>query len=309
MKLSPIQIIASAAAAVVSAVLLSFLGDKGTILGVALGSVIATLGSAAIGESLRRGHSKVKAVASNQQWRIPGVGTLAGGAEGTAAGAESAEGGPTGAVQSSADTTATGTGPSSGNAAATPIAARTQPTIPATPGETVRPLARYSSGDRARLPVTGAATSGRPAAPRSQIAVGRAAAGPTHRPRRGDGSVFGVRWGVLLAATVLVAALAVGVVLLIQAVSGQSLGHSLGGGGAPAPTTVPTTTIPASTTTTTPRSTTTTTTTPRSSTTTTTPTTTPPTTTTVPGATVTTVPTRSGTPAAGSATTTTVPSG
>jgi len=308
MKLSPIQIIASAAAAVVSAVLLSFLGNKGTILGVALGSVIATLGSAAIGESLRRGHSKVKAVASSQQWRIPGVGTLACGAAGTAAGAGSPEGGPTGAVQSSADTTATGTGPSSGNAAATPVAARTQPTIPATPGETVRPLARYSSGDRARLPVAGAATSGRPAAPRSQIAVGRAAAGPTHRPRRGDGSVFGMRWGVLLAATVLVAALAVGVVLLIQAVSGQSLGHSLGGGGAPAPTTVPTTTIPASTTTTTPRSTTTTTT-PRSSTTTTTPTTTPPTTTTVPGATVTTVPTRSGTPAAGSATTTTVPSG
>jgi hypothetical protein len=53
LEINPVQVTASALAAVTSAVLLSTLGTAGTIIGAALGSVIATAGSALYSYSLR----------------------------------------------------------------------------------------------------------------------------------------------------------------------------------------------------------------------------------------------------------------
>jgi hypothetical protein len=62
MRLSAKQIIASVTGAVLAALALSFLGVTGTIVGVALGSAAATVGSAFVFQSLEQGHAKVKEV-------------------------------------------------------------------------------------------------------------------------------------------------------------------------------------------------------------------------------------------------------
>jgi hypothetical protein len=59
-KFSYRQILASAAGAVLAAVILSFFGVEGTIIGVAIGSVAATTGSALVFQSIDRTNKAVK---------------------------------------------------------------------------------------------------------------------------------------------------------------------------------------------------------------------------------------------------------
>jgi hypothetical protein len=61
-KFSFRQILASAAGAVLAALIASSFGVKGTIIGVAIGSIAATTGSALISQSIERGHKAVKQV-------------------------------------------------------------------------------------------------------------------------------------------------------------------------------------------------------------------------------------------------------
>ncbi|HWD56401.1 MAG TPA: hypothetical protein VG346_14840 [Acidimicrobiales bacterium] len=62
MKFSLRQILASAAGAVLAALIASSFGVTGTIIGVAIGSAAATLGSALVSQSIERGHQAVKQV-------------------------------------------------------------------------------------------------------------------------------------------------------------------------------------------------------------------------------------------------------
>src|SRR6185437_7208379 len=61
-KFSVRQILASAAGAVIAAVIASTCGVKGTIIGVAIGSAAATLGTALVAQSIERGHEAVRQV-------------------------------------------------------------------------------------------------------------------------------------------------------------------------------------------------------------------------------------------------------
>ena len=60
MKFSLRQILASAAGAVLAALIASAFGVKGTIIGVAIGSAAATTGTALVAQSIDRGHKAVK---------------------------------------------------------------------------------------------------------------------------------------------------------------------------------------------------------------------------------------------------------
>ncbi len=62
MKFSIRQILASAAGAVIAAVIASSFGVKGTIIGVAIGSAAATTATALVTQSIERGHEAVKQV-------------------------------------------------------------------------------------------------------------------------------------------------------------------------------------------------------------------------------------------------------
>jgi len=71
-KFSFRQILASTAGAVIAAVVASTFGVKGTIIGVAIGSAAATMGTAFVAQSIDRGHEAVKQVAV----RVPETSTL-----------------------------------------------------------------------------------------------------------------------------------------------------------------------------------------------------------------------------------------
>ena len=60
MKFSYRQILASAAGAVIAALIASSFGVTGTIVGVAIGSMAATMGTALVSQSIERGHKVVK---------------------------------------------------------------------------------------------------------------------------------------------------------------------------------------------------------------------------------------------------------
>jgi hypothetical protein len=60
MKLSLKQILASAAGATLAAVIASLFGVKGTMIGVAIGSALATTTTALVAQSIERGHNVVK---------------------------------------------------------------------------------------------------------------------------------------------------------------------------------------------------------------------------------------------------------
>lgn len=72
MKFSLRQILASTAGAVIAAIVASTFGVKGTIVGVAIGSAAATMGTALVAQSIDRGHEAVKQVAV----RVPDTSTL-----------------------------------------------------------------------------------------------------------------------------------------------------------------------------------------------------------------------------------------
>jgi len=91
-KFSFRQILASAAGAVIAAIIASVFGVKGTIIGVAIGSAVATLGTALVAQSIERGQEAVKQVVV----RAPESSTLlrklgATGASGEAASSAGAE--------------------------------------------------------------------------------------------------------------------------------------------------------------------------------------------------------------------------
>jgi hypothetical protein len=71
-KFSFRQILASTAGAVIAALVASTFGVKGTIIGVAIGSAAATMGTAFVAQSIDRGHEAVKQVAV----RVPESSTL-----------------------------------------------------------------------------------------------------------------------------------------------------------------------------------------------------------------------------------------
>jgi hypothetical protein len=71
-KFSFRQILASTAGAVIAAIVASTFGVKGTIVGVAIGSAAATMGTALVAQSIERGHEAVKQVAV----RVPETSTL-----------------------------------------------------------------------------------------------------------------------------------------------------------------------------------------------------------------------------------------
>ena len=68
-KFSIRQILASTAGAVIAAIIASTFGVKGTIVGVAIGSAAATIGTALVAQSIERGHEAVKQVVV----RAPGL--------------------------------------------------------------------------------------------------------------------------------------------------------------------------------------------------------------------------------------------
>jgi hypothetical protein len=102
-KFSVRQILASAAGAVIAALIASIFGVKGTIIGVAVGSAVATLGTALVAQSIERGHEAVRQVVV----RAPETSTLlrrlgATGASGAAAAPVDESSAPTVAMESSA---------------------------------------------------------------------------------------------------------------------------------------------------------------------------------------------------------------
>lgn len=69
MKLSPIQVAASALAAVCAAVIASYFGVRGTVIGTALGSIVATVATALFAHSIERTNKAVRRVVP-----VPGAG-------------------------------------------------------------------------------------------------------------------------------------------------------------------------------------------------------------------------------------------
>ncbi len=87
-RLNPIQVAASAAGAVLSAVIASFFGVEGTIIGTAIGSIVATSASALVWESIERGHEAVRQVVVKDHTPFLRSGTTGSAGEVTSAGAE-----------------------------------------------------------------------------------------------------------------------------------------------------------------------------------------------------------------------------
>ena len=269
MKLNPIQIAASGVGAVLAAVIASFFGVQGTIVGVLVGSIVASTGSVLVFKSLERTHRAVRQVVADPRraslFRGRGSTAAAGSVTarrqelgpGLGAGVLPEEGGTAaGAGRVEHHGSGAGAGPVDG--------------ADATSGRRVPPerrlVARSGPGNRA---------SGRPVGP-AAARDRTAGAVPGHLPPRRR-----IRWPALVVTTVLVVVAASAVVTAIELAAGETLSTLLGVHGAKGSTSIgsivsptPTTTRPTSsttTTTTTSTTTTTTTTTTTSSTTTTSP--------------------------------------
>ncbi|HVT42108.1 MAG TPA: hypothetical protein VHD39_03925 [Acidimicrobiales bacterium] len=231
MKFSARQILASAAGAVIAAVIASTFGVKGTIVGVAIGSAAATLGTAFVAQSLERGHEAVRQVVE----RVP---------------------------DSSASTLLRrlGSTDSSGTATATVV-------DPVAPTEAVEGVERVGTGsgsrddtvqmDRSpgpaertqRLEVS--AVAGAP--PTERLVASSTAAAPTGLPRWS--------WKTIAAMAAIVFVLALLFITAVELISGKPLSDIFGGAGSgtsvnnlfnnqsPAASTTTTTTQPTSSTT------------------------------------------------------------
>jgi hypothetical protein len=293
-KFSFRQILASTAGAVIAAVVASTFGVKGTIVGVAIGSAAATMGTALVAQSIERGHDAVKQVAV----RVPDSSTLLRKLGGT---------GVSGPSASSVDA----------SSAPTEVVGQAQPGASEVGSESEAETIEMAStaapvAETQRLEIS--ATADAPATERlvASTSPSRAA---TARPA----VLRGFSWQTIAIGAVTVFVLALLFITAIELISGKPLSSIFGGADSgttvknlvnpsPAPATTPT-----STTSTTTSSTTTSTTTPSSTTTTTsggtaTSTTEPTgsgTTTTTPGASSTTTTAAAG---SGVTTTTSVPS-
>jgi hypothetical protein len=281
-KFSARQMLASAVGAVLAAAIASFFGVKGTIVGVAIGSVAATAGTALVAQSIERTHAAVKQVVVHVPDRSSLLrrlgGTRASGADASSAAAESAlvEG--------------TTTSAASGDAVAP-----TAQVAPMAEAAQTEEVAQTTQMDQtAQLPLT--AEVAEQAQETAQPAV----------------RVLGLRWPVVagIVAAVFVASLLL--VTAVELIAGRPLAdlfNSHSGGGTsvekifqPSPTTVP---LPAPTTTTSTSSSTTTSST--TSSTTSTSVVSGTTTTTGTGSTGTTTTSTSGTPSTSTTTTTSLP--
>ena len=230
MRLSPRQIVASTVGAVLAAVIASFFGVKGTIIGVAVGSIIATTGTAVAANTIDRTNKRVRQVVvgdENQPGLISRLGSTS----------------PLGSV------VAHDTSEPKGEGVVVPPANADAPrqlsllgSIPAARGEPPAPPAHQ--GNEA-------------AAPRTTAKVPVVRAAPTRRRKVG--------WPVVAVTAVGVFVAALATVTVIELAAGKPLASLFGVGGsptsgisiAPSNATTTTTTQPPTTTTTTPASTTT----------------------------------------------------
>jgi hypothetical protein len=270
-KFSTRQILASATGAVLAALIASTFGVTGTIIGVAIGSCVATMGTALVSQSIERGHRAVKqavvrAPDDSLIRRLGGTVVSGGSAESKDSGV-----GPTEAVA-----------PASGSFARTEESAVMEP-----------PMA--GGADTRRFEVSAVAD-----APQTErLEAVTLPVEPVQGGRRG----LRLSWRAFAGTAAAVFVLALLFVTAIELISGQPLSAIFGHHGtgpsverifvpsSPGPATTTTTTVPASTTTTTAGASTTTT---GSTTTTTVPTTGGSTTTTGPGTTGTTTTTAVG---------------
>src|SRR3984957_17063778 len=263
-KFSIRQILASTAGAVVAAVILSVFGVKGTIVGVAIGSAAATMGTALVAQSIDRGHQVVKQVAV----RAPESSTLLRRLGGT---------GASGPSTSSVDADA--------SSAPTEVVGQSEPKGGSAP-ETVQMASTAApAGETERVEI--AATSETPATQRPQATT----ASSTTRPTARGTTPLGFSWRAIAGTAAIVFVLALLFITAIELISGKPLSTIFGGADtgttlnnlvnqSPAPPTTPTsptsttsTTGASTSTTTTATSTTTSTTAPAAGATTTTPTT------------------------------------
>jgi hypothetical protein len=249
-KFSVRQILASAAGAVIAALIASAFGVKGTIIGVAIGSAAATAGTAFFAQSIDRGHQAVKQVAervpdssaSSLLRRLGGTG-----AKGDAASSVDASSAPTEVVGSGRRT---GSGAAAETAQTERTAGETQrmevsasPDTPATQrvSASTMPMPRVTGGN-------GPARSGSTAT----TSVTSSASGAPLAPRR-------YTWKAIAAAAGIVFVLALLFITAVELISGKPLSDIFGGAGSgttfgniinpgPAPTSTTTSTTPTSTT-------------------------------------------------------------
>jgi hypothetical protein len=256
-KFSFRQILASTAGAVIAAVVASTFGVKGTIIGVAIGSAAATMGTAFVAQSIERGHEAVKQVAV----RVPESSTLlrklgGTGVSGPSASSVDASSAPTEVVgQAQPDATEPGPSASGPSASAHESEAETVEMAAAT-----APLAETQ-----RLEIS--AEAGAPATERLVASTSPARAAVA-RPA----VLRGFSWQAIAVSALTVFVLALLFITAVELISGKPLSSIFGGADtgttlknivnpSPAPATTPTTTTTSSTSTstTTPSSTTTTT--------------------------------------------------
>jgi hypothetical protein len=251
MKFSLRQILASTAGAVIAAIVASTFGVKGTIVGVAIGSAAATMGTALVAQSIERGHEAVKQVAV----RAPDTSTLLRKLGGT---------GVSGPLASSVEASSV-----EASSAPTEVVGQPQAAQRGQPGhdgeaETVEMTSTTAPvAETQRLEISAAADA--PATERlvaSTSPAGAAAARSTVVP--------GFSWRAIAVGAVTVFVLALLFITAIELISGKPLSAIYGGADSgtslknlvnpsPAPATTPTSTpSTTSTTTTTPSSTTTT---------------------------------------------------
>jgi hypothetical protein len=243
-KFSFRQILASTAGAVIAAIIASTFGVKGTIIGVAIGSAAATIGTAFVAQSIERGHEAVKQVVV----KAPDTALLLRRLGGTGA---------------AGDTSGTA------STAPTQVMGRTAPTDDGT-AETASTAAPV--GETERLEISAVADA--PATERLQATtrpVPLARRSGMARPVTGSVAARRFAWQAIAAAAVIVFVLALMLITAIELISGKPLSAIFGGSGTGTsvsnlitPTTTPKTTPTTSTST----SSTTSTTSPSSSTTT-----------------------------------------
>ena len=232
MRLSPRQIVASTVGAVLAAVIASFFGVKGTIIGVAVGSIIATTGTAVAANTIDRTNKRVRQVVvgdENQPGLISRLGSTS--PLGSVVAHDTSEPKGEGVVVSTADADADA-----------PRQLSLLGSIPAAGGEP---------------PATTADQGNEAAAPRTTAKVPVVRAAPTRRRKVG--------WPVVAVTAVGVFVAALATVTVIELAAGKPLASLFGVGGsptsgisiAPSNATTTTTTQPPTTTTTTPASTTT----------------------------------------------------
>jgi hypothetical protein len=310
-KFSVRQIFASAGGAVLAAVIASFFGVKGTIVGVAIGSSAATFGTALLAQSIERGQAAVKQVVVRAPEQVSLLrrmgGTRATGADGTSTAEESALTEETASAGSQADETAPMETASTAETTARDVAAidATAPIDAAALMETAS-AADASAADAAPIDATAVhPMTFHPTAEMAVVGDATTAELPVTRPVI---SRHNIPWRAIAGTAAVVFLIALVTITVIELIAGQPLADLVGGHTKTHNPTLfqpnnPTVVPPATTSTTT--STTSTTSTTTSTTSTTTTTTVPgETTTTSSGATTTTLPGETTTTSSGTTTTT-----